>query len=314
MKTFFDIYFTTLLKIFFGILSVLPKKQGIWFCDRLTNLILQFFPRSKYVTFRNLSLCFPEMEKNKKEIIWKGLHHTLALNILGFAKGPSVTKEQAIKDLDISQCAELLDEIKDNKNKGHLLLIPHFGSFELLAQYWCLYDKPFAILARGFGMKRLDHFWNSKRQANGVTLFSRKGGFKKIIQFIEEGTNVAILFDQNVKRSHSTFVDFFGIPASTTKTIGLTSQKTNCKIFFAIMIPLANGKYRLIAHKIKSPVEREGTHEQKIHNTILESHKYLEYYIRAYPEQWFWLHRRFKTRPLGEKENFYDKKLYPEDL
>ncbi len=254
------------------------------------------------------------MVKNEKQKIWKGLQHTLALNIAGFAKGPTITKEQAIEDLDISQCKDILEEIMHNQDKGHLLLIPHFGSFELLAQYWCVYDKPFAILARGFGLPRLDKLWNSKREKNGVTLFGRKGGFKEILKFIDQGKNVAILFDQNVKRSHSIFVDFFGIPASTTKTIGLASQKTKCKIFFATMIPIANGKYRLIAHKIKSPLEREGTHEQQIHDTILESHKYLEYYVAKYPEQWFWLHRRFKTRPSGEIENFYDQKLFPEDV
>ena len=163
-------------------------------------------------------------------------------------------------------------------------------------------------------MHYLDTWWNAKRGTHGNIIFGRKGGFNQALTFLNSGKNVAILFDQNVKRSHSIFVNFFGIPASTTKTIGLASLKTDCKILFATMIKGNGGKYKLIVKWIKPPSEREGTIEERIHDTILDSHKILEETIRESPNLWFWIHRRFKTRPSGEAEDFYDKVKFPEDL
>ena len=306
MKFLFDLFALLTLRIYFFVLKVLPESLKLPYALLLIKLILFFMPRSKGVTFRNLSLCFPNISEIEKDKVWKGMQVSLANNLIGFSKGPSLTKEEVLKKLDLSLCNDIINELQAHKGTGVLLLVPHFGSFELLAQYWCLYDKPYAILARGFGLPMTDDWWNKQRQSHGNTIFSRKGGFKDIIKHLESGKNVAILFDQNVKKSHSIFVDFFGIPASTTKTIGLASQKTNCKILFTTLLPEENGKQKLVAHWITPPSQRNtGDKEKDIHDTILDTHKYLEKYINQYPDQWFWLHRRFKTRPEGEPENLY---------
>lgn len=310
-----------LIRSIFFCINLLPNKAQVILTTKLVNIVLLLFPRSKYVTYRNLSICFPNFSKEQKERIWVLSKIVLAKNILGFILGPKLTKEHAQKNLQIDESIKVTEELKSNTGKGVLLLVPHFGSFELLAQYWCLLDKPFAILARGFGLKNLDLWWNNKRQAHGNIIFSRKGGFKDIIEYINNGKNVAILFDQNVKRKHSIFANFFGHPASTAKTIGLVSLKTNCRIIFTTILPnkpndLYNyTDYKLVAHWVKPPQEREGNdNDKKVSDTISEAHNYLEKYIRQHPEYWFWIHRRFKTRPEGEPENLYDARIFKEDL
>ena len=314
MKLAIDFLTTLILRGFFYILRICPPKIQNLLALGLTKSIIAFYPRSKYVCFRNLSLALPHTSEPEKERIWKGTIKTLSNNMVGFARGPGYSKIDAERLLDTSDCKQVIEDLKNNTGKGVLLLVPHFGQFELLAMLWCIYDRPFAILARGFGMKYLDHWWNKQRTSHGNIVFGRKGGFKDVLKYLENGTNVGILFDQNVKASHSIFVDFFGIPASTTKTIGLASLKTTCKILFTSMVEMPDGTFKLIAHWIKPPQEREGDHDKKIHDTIADAHKHLEDLIRKYPEQWFWIHRRFKTRPLGEAEDLYDTKKHLERL
>lgn len=321
MLQVFDYLLLTLIKIAFFIIEKLPPKFQIKVLTSIVNIILLFFPRSKYVTFRNLSLCLPHLTKTDKEKIWRSSKIVLAKNLLGYIYIPKLTKERAKKHLHINESIEVAEALKSNTGKGILFLVPHFGSFELLANYWCLLDKPFMILARGFGMKHLDTWWNKKRQIHGNIIFSRKGGFNDIVHYLNSGKNVGILFDQNVKRKHSIFVNFFGIPASTTKTIGLASIKTECKIIFTTMVPKDPNdiedykNYELIARWITPPHERSGDDiNKKIHDTISEAHAHLEECIRKYPEYWFWIHRRFKTRPEGEAENLYNPELFKEDI
>lgn len=253
------------------------------------------------------------MAKEEKLEIIKKHKQSLARNVLGFALGPLYTKSQAEDALDISDCREIVQELENQSgDTGTLLLIPHFGSFELLNHLWCLKTKPYSILARPFGLPILDLYWNSQREASGNEVFGRKGGFNEVVKKLKEGKNVAILFDQNVKRSHGMFAPFFNHPASTTKTIALASVRTGCKILFGTCVENGENKYKLYAQWIKSPKERKGSTDDRVRATLTDANLALENLVRQYPDQWFLTHRRFKTRPKGEPENWYDPDLYPE--
>ncbi len=314
LRSFIDFFGLILFKTIFLFIDYLPKQLGKFICLVLVKLIVLLIPRSKYVMHRNLQLLFPTMSTKERREIIKKHKIVLAENIYGFSQSKFLTKENVKEVLDVTEIEDTINEIINNKTGvGYLFLIPHFGCFELFGQAWSLYDRPYSILARGFNLPFIDGWWNKRREINGNQIFGRKGGFSEVTKRLSRGDNVAILFDQNVKRSHGMFVPFFGIEASTTKTLALASLRTGCQVVLSVVLPVSDTKYKLIVKKIKRPQDREGDQDQQVRETIVDANLALEELVKEYPEQWFLMHRRFKTRPLGENENFYDEVLYPVD-
>ena len=201
---------------------------------------------------------------------------------------------------------EIVEDLRArNPGKGMLFPTIHFGSFELLLQTQCLMDRPLAALARGFGLPRLDAWWDARREMFGNTIFSRAGGYKEIERRLNRGEDVTLLFDQNVRGGHAIFVEFFGIPAATTKAIGLAALRTGAPILFSTAVQLEPERHRIIVREIPNPIHGPGSKQEKVHKITAALHRAVEDVIREYPEQWFWIHRRYKTRPPGEPETMY---------
>ena len=138
-----------------------------------------------------------------------------------------------------------------------------------------------------------------------MEIFSRSGGYKEVLHRLSSGQDVSLMFDQNVKANHAIFVDLFGIPAATTKTVAFVALRTGCTIAFGTMVEVSPWKFKVIYQPIDNPIDEQGSYEDKALRLTRRVHECLESVVRQYPAQWFWIHRRFKTRPPGEPENIY---------
>ncbi len=136
---------------------------------------------------------------------------------------------------------------------GVILPTLHFGSFELLAQIWSFVDRPFAFLARGTDLPMFDRWWNRRREMFGSRVLWRRGGFREMVDALQAGTDVGVLFDQNVKKHHAVFVEFFGRQAATTKSIALAALRTGAPIIFAVCVDLGDGRYEILARSVPNP-------------------------------------------------------------
>ncbi len=305
-STIWDSAALLVVRFTIGTIYILPEALGIWIARFCILLVLIFMPRSLRVGMRNLKVIFPELSlAERRRILFRSLD-VLARNILSYAKIPTLTKARAETLLEYGDALELIDRVRrENPGVGVIIATLHFGSFEQIIQIHALLDRPMSILARGFGLPKLDRWWNDRRELFGNKVFFRKGGYAEIVRELSAGTSVAILFDQNVKAKHATFVNFFGIPAATTKGLGYASQRTGAPIIFAVNYQTGPHRYKMVAEEIK-PEYPEGTSpEERVNLLMRELHRVSEREIRAHPEQWFWIHRRFKTRPKGEPETFY---------
>ena len=139
----------------------------------------------------------------------------------------------------------------------------------------------------------------------GNEVFDRKGAYREIESRLRRGQDVAILCDQNVKRNHAVFVDFFGRKVATTKAVALAAIRTNSPIIFGVSVQKSPGLYEIFCNRINIPTDLSLTLEEKTINIMEQIHRSLEAVIRRHPDHWFWIHRRFKTRPLGEIEDTY---------
>jgi KDO2-lipid IV(A) lauroyltransferase len=192
--------------------------------------------------------------------------------------------------------------------KGVLVATGHLGSFELLGHAIGLVGHPLAAIARKFKSPRLDQWWTGLREARGNRIIDRTGAFKEMVRTIESGTSVAMLFDQNVKINHAVFVDWLGNPAATTRAFALAVVKTRAPVFVASIRYVGYDRYVVDANECDfAAVLDDATlaDEERIRIITEEiSRRYCDM-IRVFPEGWFWLHRRWKTRPQGEAEKVY---------
>jgi KDO2-lipid IV(A) lauroyltransferase len=179
----------------------------------------------------------------------------------------------------------------------------HFGCFEYFVQLLAICATPIAFIVRPFGMRRLDAYITSIRELHGCQVLFRDGGFTEMQKTISEGTTVGILSDQNVKKNHATFVDFFGIQVATSKAVALAALRTKCPVVLVTSTIEDDGRIRIICEEV--PVPTEGSKKEKIDSLSRNMHIEMENVIRHRPGHWFWIHRRFKTRPPGEDESLY---------
>lgn len=302
----FDVAALYVVRIVVGAMYLLPAGLSLWIARFCILLVLIFMPRSLKVGMRNLELIFPELPvAERRRILFRSLD-VLARNILSYAKIPTLTKERAAAIIDYDDARALIERVRnENPGVGVIVATLHFGSFEQIIQINALLDRPMAILARGFGLPRLDRWWNDRRELFGNRVFFRKGGYAEIVRELSSGTSVSILFDQNVKVNHATFVDFFGIPAATTKGLGYASQRTGAPVIFAVNYQTGPARYTIVAEEVRVSYPEDSSPEERVNLLMRELHRLSEREIRRHPEQWFWIHRRFKTRPAGEPETMY---------
>ncbi|MCC6954213.1 MAG: hypothetical protein IT290_08855 [Deltaproteobacteria bacterium] len=301
-----DILITSFVRTFVAVLSVLPERLAIRCALGFVQLGIRFTPRYRAVAARNLELIFPEKSKEEHERIFQGSLRVLARNLQLFAIMPTLKREQLEQMFDYTAAREKLKELNEKgAGAGLLILTLHYGCFELLVQaHSCLW-KPTNILARDFGLPRLDRYWWGRRQHFGSRVFSRSGGYREIVTRLRAGEDVAVLFDQNVKASHASFVDFFGIKAATTRAPAVAALRGKSPVVVTVTVEVAPNKFEVLFEEVPSPAIGEGTNEERIAAFLEHTHRVAERFIRLHPEQWFWIHRRFKTRPAGEPENMY---------
>jgi KDO2-lipid IV(A) lauroyltransferase len=194
-----------------------------------------------------------------------------------------------------------LERLRAQEGRGVVIATGHLGSFELMGHAIGLMGYPLAAVARRFRSPLLDRWWTGLRQASGNQIIDRKGAFKEMINVIQSGRSVAVLFDQNVTRNHAVFVDWFGEIAATTKSVALAALRAEVALFVASMKYVGNDRYEIDAVECDcSDVYRDDalSTDEKVRVITQRLSDHYCHMVAEFPEGWFWMHRRWKTRPL----------------
>ena len=295
-----------IVRILTAVVRALPEVLAEPLSRGILAVALLLMPRAKRVAMRNLEIVFPSVSTRERAQIYHRSLRVLARNFMWFAKIPTLRREQLERTFDYSWVRELFDGARaQGGGRGVLFITAHYGCFELFSNAHALLARPLTVLARDFSLPRFNRWWWQRREVCGNRIFSRKGGLREMIRCLELGEDVAVLFDQNVKANHATFIDLFGVKAATSKPVGIAALKTGAPVIFGVGLELGRGRYRFIAKQLPNPRTFPGTPDEQIDAFLRAVHQELEAAIYEHPEQWMWLHRRFKTRPFGEKEDIY---------
>lgn len=254
--------------------------------------------RHRNVARQNLRMAFGDT-KSDEEInrIIKDVFRNLGQTAVEFFQIPSLTYKKALTSIT-PEHRERLDKCFED-GRGVVLLASHFGNWELMASVGALAEYKISAVARPLDDPVLEEIVRGIRESSGLMLIPRRTSALAAVRKLKRNEIVGILADQNT-RKQNVFVDFFGIKAATTPGPALLALRTGAHLVPVFMLRENPGEHRLIVEEPIEPV-RTGDQEADVVATTQKCADILEKYVREYPSQWFWVHRRWRTRPQGER-------------
>ncbi len=282
------------LKGFSFVINLLPEGVALWLGRQLGRVVFRLDWIHRKVALENLHIAFGE-EKPERELfaIARRTFENLGMVAVEFFRIPGMDKETYKKKVEMEGVEEALKVL--DKKKGALLLLGHFGNWELMALMSKVIEKPILVIAKSIKQQRIDQWITRIRKMVGLELIPPKNATPKVIKALSQNEVVGILFDQRGKRSKGVWADFFGRKVPTTAGLAIMAIKSGAPVLPVFMIRNGFQKHRLI---VKEPLELIYTGDIKKDveaNTQLFNHT-LESIIREYPDQWFWVHRRWERK------------------
>jgi KDO2-lipid IV(A) lauroyltransferase len=278
-------------------LGALPRSLSRALAISIAWAIYFLHGRLRRVGMRNLALAFPEKTKRERARILRGEFASLGRQLAEVCLFPSYTAKNAEKVIIYDGFENFQQAIA--RGKGVLFLTAHFGGWELSAFFHSLNGHPLHIVMRPLDNVYLDALIRRYRTMHGNTVVDKNDFVRGLLSAMKNGEVVGILMDTNMTPPQGDFVDFFGIPACTATGLARIALRTDAAVLpgFAIW-DRALGKYRLHFDPAVELIRSGNIEADVIANTAAFT-KIIEDYVRRYPEQWLWVHRRWKTRPEG---------------
>jgi KDO2-lipid IV(A) lauroyltransferase len=287
-------------------LAVLPRGMARAFAASVAQTFYAMLPKLRRTAEFNLRLAFPEWDAERRKEVIRGMVRNLGWMAAEFARFPKYTRAN-IEEIVILEGHENFLE-GQRRGKGVLYLTGHIGAWELSSFAHALYGFPLHYMARPLDNARVDALVNRYRCLSGNRPIFKNESARALLKILKEAGTVGILADQNTMPEEGVFVDFFGKPACTTTGIARVALHTDAAVVpgFAYWDG-GIGKYRL---RFEPPVElmRTGDTECDILVNTQKFAKVIEEIVRRHPEQWVWVHARWKTRPKGEAELYGNNK------
>ncbi len=283
-------------------LGWLPHKVARVVCAVLAALCYWLWPRLRRVGLFNLRFAFPDWTERQRRRVIYGLFQNFGRMLADFAHFPRWNRSN-IESLIIYDGFENYAHAQ-SQGHGVFFLTAHFGNWELGSFAHGVYGYPCHFVVREMDNPLLNDFINRYRCLSGGTAIEKSEFARGVLRAFAQGHAVGVLSDQNMLANEGAFVDFFGIPACTTTGPARVARKTGAAVILGLVIWDKNlKKYRLRFDPVEW-IKRDDPEEEILANTANFTRR-IEDYVRRYPDQWLWVHRRWKTRPPG------DPPLYP---
>jgi KDO2-lipid IV(A) lauroyltransferase len=248
------------------------------------------------VVLSNLALAFPEKSEAERREIARRTYANLGRMIPDFLRVPYLSREE-LERLFVYEGWEGFERAKA-AGKGVVACTAHFGNFDLLAAAQTLRGVPITTISRGMGKSKAGDVWSETRRRSGVEeLVVRKGEtLKAAMRALKTGRVLGYVIDQNQPKRRAVFPTFFGVPAATSPTPAWLALRTGAAVLFTLAIPLEDGRQKVV---IEGPLEvpDTGDRDADVLAFMQDLNDRLERYVRLHPDRWYWLHRRWKTRP-----------------
>ena len=278
------------------LLGILPRSWARGLGAGVGAAAFSLLGRLRKVGLRNLELAFPEKSPTERERILRELFGNLGWLLAEFCQMPSYTPENTQAFLRYEGLEHYL--AAKAKGKGVLIVTGHLGAWELSSYYHSLMGHPMSMVIRRLDNARVDRLVNHIRCLHGNRVLHKDDFARGLLGAMRQGETVGILMDTNMTPPQGVFVSFFGHQACTASGLARVALKTGAAVLPGFML-WEGGGYVLHFGPEIDLIATGDDEKDAVENTARFTAA-IEGYIRRYPEQWLWMHRRWKTRPPGE--------------
>ncbi len=275
------------------LIYLLPLKVGVLIAVLLGKCAFFILPKYRKIAIDNLTTVFGR-EKSAKEIqrIARKVFENLGKNACEIINFPKINEQNIDRFVRI-EGIEIVDR-SFARGKGTIILASHFGNWEFLGMTFRVKGYPGVTIGRRVYFYKYDNYLNHLRRSQDVNVIYRDESPKKMLKVLKDNKILGIVADQDVDSVDSVFVNFFGMPAYTPAGPVALARVSGAAIVPVFMI--RQGSHHVM--KIEEPLELvdTGNKEADLVTNTQEWSGVVESYIRRYPDQWVWIHRRWKTK------------------
>jgi KDO2-lipid IV(A) lauroyltransferase len=280
------------------ILGRLPREQARRLSGVLAWSFYRLHGRLRRVGERNLELALPRLSAEERNRILRGVFRHLGWQLVEFCRMTRYTAENTrgwmrTEGLDHYLAAKA-------RGKGVLVVTGHLGAWEISGFYHSMMGHTMSVVIRPLDNQRLDEFVNVNRCRYGNRMLPKNDFARGLLNAMRSGETVAMLMDTNMTPPQGEFVEFFGQQACTATGLARIALKTGAAVLPGFML-WEEAERRYVLHFGPELVfAHTGDAQADIVAATQQCTSAIEAWIRRYPDQWLWIHRRWKTRPAGE--------------
>lgn len=297
LRTYIE-YFIA-LAIFKGC-GLLPRTVALRTGQAVGALARVLLPHLRRRAEVNLRLALPELDARERERIERGTFRNLGRLLGEVAQFPRLNRnniESAVvyKGLENYLAAKA-------QGRGVILLTGHIGAWELSVYAHSIYGHPMSFLARRVDNPLVERLAERNRTRYGNRSIDKRGSVREVLKTLKAGGVVGILADLNATREEGVFCDFFGVRACTTAGVAALALRTGAAVLPGYIVWDEQARVHRLCFEPALETISTGNQKEDIAANTQRYTKVLEAVIRRYPDQWLWIHRRWRTRPPGEPE------------
>lgn len=279
-------------------LRILPRGMARRIGAMLGMMAWHAVPRLRHVGHCNLRLSFPEWTEARRKAVLRRLYRNLGWQLAEFCQMSKYTPEQSQKFIRYEGLENYL--AARERGRGVLIATGHLGAWELSSFWHSLMGYPMSMVIRRLDNERVDELVNRIRCLHGNRVLHKDDFARGLIGAMRKGETVGILMDTNMTPPQGVFVPYFGRPACTASGLARVARKTGAAVLPGFLLwEEAERKY-VLHFGPQIEIAANGKDEDDAVTNTARFTAVIENYVRQYPDQWLWVHRRWKTRPAGE--------------
>lgn len=288
-----------MIKIVILTSRIIPVSVRRALLSALARLFFHFSLKHRLITVHNLMRSFPEKAEGEILTIAKKSYVSFALIVAEFCDILYLNKDNLSRWITIRGLENYTEACR--QNRGILLFSAHFGNWEIGNAALAITTNPFIFVYRILDSSFLEGLITYVRSSYGNISLDKENAMRPLIRALKKGKTVNILIDQNVAVYDGVFIDFFGRPACTTSGLALLAQHTQAPVLPVFTTRQPDGKYVMDIGPEVAIVRTDNRAADVLVNTQ-NFNRIIEDHIRQYPEQWFWMHQKWKTKLCQKKE------------
>lgn len=289
-----DKLYLFLFYTFKWIITIVPNRMMLYIIKGLSFFIYKIDKRHKKIALVNLDLAYGNLlSKQEKEHIIRSVYLNLFLLMVDFVRNQGISREKLLEKVVFKNEEILTDALK--RNEKIILVTAHYGNWELVSLAIAAKFGPLTIVGRKLDSQTMNKILNKNRQQFDITLLDKKGAMKEMIQVLKQNRMLGLLVDQNTSDKEGVLVDFFGKPVRHTPSAAILSRRFDATIIPVFISSDDTHKYTLTFFEAFK-TEKSENKEQDILDSVQKQAKITEKIIRQKPQEWFWLHKRWKNQ------------------